>query len=375
MPFYAIGVFTGFSMAGYGMTKHHLNHRTPGWRRRLVINLSAGILSTLVVAIFAVAKFTEGAWLVVIVFPLLVFTLIRVNREYRAEATILDEVRGSPAEQTNYSHRRLFVLVNSVDLAVLEALRYANSLRLNDIRAVHFMIDAAHAERLRSRWDHLGLEVPLTIIDCPDRRLVRAVGQFTLQACGDRGDTGVTVVLPRRSYAPLLGRLLHDRTADKIARVVNRIPHAAATIIPYDVQEQIRQRFPDLPEERLTRAYERLLARLAGSTPPAVAEHEEPHPEPGATPIARAVAGREVTVEGRLQEITDAQDGDRHTLQGTVADDSGTLTIHFHTLHPDLEAGQLLRITGTPRRTRSGEPLAMTDPTFRVVESPDPENP
>ena len=60
VPFYAIGVFTGFSMAGYGMTKHWLTHRGPGWRSKLVINLSAGILSTIVVAIFAIAKFTEG---------------------------------------------------------------------------------------------------------------------------------------------------------------------------------------------------------------------------------------------------------------------------------------------------------------------------
>src|ERR1700758_4850815 len=61
VPFYAIGVFTGFAMAGYGMSKHHLVEREPGWRRRLAINLSAGILSTVVVGIFAVAKFTEGA--------------------------------------------------------------------------------------------------------------------------------------------------------------------------------------------------------------------------------------------------------------------------------------------------------------------------
>ena len=60
VPFYAIGVFTGFSMAGYGMTKHHLTHREPGWRHKLGINLSAAILSTVVVGIFAVAKFTEG---------------------------------------------------------------------------------------------------------------------------------------------------------------------------------------------------------------------------------------------------------------------------------------------------------------------------
>src|ERR1700742_4332060 len=88
VPFYAIGVFTGFSMAGYGMTKYHLTHRGPGWRGELVINFSAAVLSTVVVGIFAVAKFTEGGWLVVVVFPILVFGLIRLNREYRAESAI-----------------------------------------------------------------------------------------------------------------------------------------------------------------------------------------------------------------------------------------------------------------------------------------------
>jgi amino acid transporter len=66
VPFYAIGVFTGFAMAGYGMTKHHLTQKDPGWRYKLAINLSAGLISTVVVGIFAIAKFTEGAWLVVV---------------------------------------------------------------------------------------------------------------------------------------------------------------------------------------------------------------------------------------------------------------------------------------------------------------------
>src|SRR6202020_978532 len=90
VPFYAIGVFTGFAIAGYGMAKHHLNQRGKGWRPKVAVNLAAGIMSTIVVAIFAVAKFTEGAWLIVVVFPLLVFILMRLNRKYRAEASVLE---------------------------------------------------------------------------------------------------------------------------------------------------------------------------------------------------------------------------------------------------------------------------------------------
>ncbi len=86
VPFYAIGVFTGFTMAGLGMAKYHSTHHEPGWRRRLAINLAAGIVSLLVVLIFAVVKFTEGAWLVVILFPLGWFALVRLNEQYREEA-------------------------------------------------------------------------------------------------------------------------------------------------------------------------------------------------------------------------------------------------------------------------------------------------
>src|SRR5499427_7986462 len=71
VPFYAIGVFTGFSMAGFGMARYHTRRKEPGWRRRRVINFSAGVLSALVVLIFAVTKFTEGAWLIVIIGPVM----------------------------------------------------------------------------------------------------------------------------------------------------------------------------------------------------------------------------------------------------------------------------------------------------------------
>jgi hypothetical protein len=127
IPLFAMGVFTGFATAGYGMTKHHLTRREPGWRRKLVINLSAGIASTIVVGIFAVAKFTEGAWLIVIVFPVLVFALIRLNSEYRAEAAILARFRTDRPSLVKYARHHVFVCVNTVDIAMLEALRYGRA--------------------------------------------------------------------------------------------------------------------------------------------------------------------------------------------------------------------------------------------------------
>ena len=132
-------------MAGYGMSKYHLTHRESGWQSKLVINFSAAVLSTVVVGIFAVAKFTEGAWLVVVVFPLLVIALIRLNREYRAESAILEAFRTDRPELVKYARHRVFVLVNSLDIAVLETLRYGKGLRADELIAVHFMVDAQHA--------------------------------------------------------------------------------------------------------------------------------------------------------------------------------------------------------------------------------------
>ena len=273
---YAIGVFTGFSMAGFGMVRYHLRQREPGWRRKLIINLTGGIYTALVVLIFAVVKFTEGAWLVVIVFPIGVFAFIRLNRQYRTESRVLENIgvrraSGEPPPQPNYTRRVVIVFVDDFDLATLAALRYAKSLRPTTVRAVHFVIDSEQAERLRAAWlpDR---SVSLDFIDCPDRRLTRCAADLVSHEAKAPG-TQVTAILPRRSFS-LLGRLLHDRTADKIAGMVSRVPNAAATIIPFDVQNRLH-----------------VLQRAPGRARREGARVADPHP--------RAAPGRRAAPEGR----------------------------------------------------------------------------
>jgi amino acid transporter len=240
VPFYAIGVFTAFTMAGFGMAKYHHTHREAHWRRKLVINFSAGVTSLVVVLIFVVVKFTEGAWLVLILFVIGVPALIRLNREYRVESEVLERIadRPRPPEPPKYSRRIAYVLVDSFDLATIAALRYARSLRPSTLRAVHFVIDTQQADQLREEWSRTDRGVVLDFIDCPDRRVARCAAELASGEASQPG-THVTVVLPRRSYAPLLGRLLHDRTADRIAGVVSRIPNVTATIVPFDVRSRI----------------------------------------------------------------------------------------------------------------------------------------
>jgi len=371
VPFYAIGVFTGFSMAGYGMTKYHLTHREPGWRRRLAINLSAGILSTVVVGIFAVAKFTEGAWLVVVVFPLLVFVLMRLNREYRAEAGILEMFRTDRPELVKYARHKVFVFVNSVDLAVIEALRYGRGLRADELVAVHFMVDEAHAKLIRKRWDHFELDTPLRIVDCPDRRITRAAQMLVVKARDEQRNTNVTVLLPRRTYAPLLGRLLHDRTADKVSRAVSLIPDAAATIVPYDVQTRIQQAYPDNFEQRVARELEKVEAWVNQDDEETVEAYEHPDRGPSVITVSGLIPGQRATFEGRVNQVEDVNEGRRTRREVVVGDNSGEISVMFRSGRggADIQPGQLLRITGKPKQT-GNRPMSMVNPAYHVIEDP-----
>ncbi|BAX91244.1 APC family permease [Mycobacterium shigaense] len=245
VPFFAIGVFTGFAMAGYGMAKHHFTRRGSGWRRKLVVNLSAGIMSTVVVGIFAVAKFTEGAWLIVLIFPLLVLALMRLNAKYRAEASVLEMPQTDDFDVARHPRLRVLVFVDTIDLAEIEAVRLGYSLHADELTAVHFVIDVDRATRLRERWDRFEHDTPLWLINCPDRHLSRAAHELVCRVLRDHPDSRATVLLPRRTYSPLLGRLLHDRSADKMARAVSRIRGATAIIVPYDVESRIARIAPD----------------------------------------------------------------------------------------------------------------------------------
>jgi amino acid transporter len=294
VPLYAIGVFTAFAMAGFGMAKYHYNRREPGWRYKFLINFSAGVLTTIVVAIFAVVKFTEGAWVVVVLFAIFVPALIRLNREYTDEAEVLETVGGEQLPPPpHYTRRTVFVFVDSFDLATLAALRYARSLRPTSIRAVHFVIDSVRADRLREKWTRADRGVALDFIDCPDRRLTKAASDLVEREIEDPG-THVTVILPRRTYSPLLGRLLHDRTGDKIAVVVSRLPRSAATIVPYDVPSRVTMLQGRQAAKKAEAASAAKAAKAAKAGKPAhiadVPAGVVPEPQESAEAIARRLA-------------------------------------------------------------------------------------
>jgi amino acid transporter len=387
VAFYAIGVFTGFTLAGFGMAHHYLVRRTGRWQLKAAINAVSGAVSVTVVVIFAVVKFTEGAWLIVIIFPLGVWALIRLNRQYRSEAAALSSVQARTLPTTNFSRHVTIVLVDNVDLATLGAVRYARSKRSQDLRAVHFVLDETHAEQLRDAWcaQPVLADVPLYLVDCPDRRLARAALELAAKESADPG-TDVTLLLPRRTYSPILGRLLHDRTADEIARTTSRLPRVVATIIPFDVDGILAARMPnglpadtdEPPPSLAKRAGTAIqphrdgelvgaagLRRTDGLTGPAngngngVAD--------GACAIGSLQWRSRATVEGTVRAVRVAPLSGAPTLQVELWDSTGGVTLVFYGRRniAGVETGRRMRATGMVGDLQGS--LAISNPTYELV--------
>jgi amino acid transporter len=348
---YAIGVFTGFTMAGAGMVKYHRTTREPGWQWRQWINGFAAVLSALVVLIFAVFKFVEGAWLVVLAGPILYFLLIRLHRQYTAEKTELEAEAPKACEVPVLRRHVVIVLVDRLDLATARAIQYARTFNPDQLRAVHFAVDPKDAQTLESEWSRLGLSsLPLDIIDCPDRRLARAALELAAETLTD-GETELTILLPRRAYATGWQRLLHDRSADRIAAAVSELPHANATIVPFQLSDRRASRRTRLQPEALREVV----------SPPKVA---------GTTPIGEATWRDGVRVAGRVRSIRVPTGAATAILECTLVDPSGAILLVFQGRRriPGIQQGVKLVAEGRVGAWKGQ--LAILNPMYELIADP-----
>ena len=398
---YAIGVFTGFTMAGAGMVKHHLTNKGTHWRRSVVVNGLSSFVSGIVVLIFAVAKFTEGAWLIVVVGPLLYVGLVRLHHQYEKEAVLLETGAVKASEAPVLRRHVVVVLVDRLDLATARALQYARTLTPDDLRAVHFDIDSKEAHALEEEWGRLGLaRLPLDIIECPDRRLGRAAIELVADATLD-GDTECTVLLPRRGYSQVWQRFLHDRTADKIANVLSQVPHVAATIVPYNLPgrsgEKVRRYGQSVQRARIT-------AVAGGHLPPidtegrsGVEEGSDRGADRGATrreaqrkanavavaddalarragvttPISDVAVRQRVKVAGRVKSVRVQPRAGTSNLECVLSDGTGGLLLVFQGRPriAGIEPGARLVAEGMVGAW--GRRPAMLNPSFELVAGSD----
>jgi amino acid transporter len=233
IPLYAIGVFTSFTLSQAGMSVHHIKRKEPGWRLGLFVNGLGAITTGVVTIVIAAEKFLGGAWFIILLVPVLVALLVRLNRQYESEAVELEHDVDAAITETVLPRHAVLVLVSDLDRPVARAIQYARTMHADETRAVHIAVDPAHGRQLADRWVGLGMtRVPLDIVDCPDRRIDRAVLDVVADELAD-ARTEVTVLVPRREYTHLWHRLLHDRTSDQLASALARLPHANVTFVPY----------------------------------------------------------------------------------------------------------------------------------------------
>ncbi len=365
IPMYGIGVFTGFTMAGAGMTAHHLRHRDQHWRQRLAISGFAAFVCAVVVVVFAVSEFSKGAWVIVVVMPLLVYALVTMNREYRAEDAVLEEGAAAEACEAKVLRRHVvMVLVDRIDLATARAIQYARALTPDDLHAVHFNIDDTRTDVLIERWQRLGLSrLPLDVVDCPDRRLGRAALELAAEQAD--GETEVSMLLPRRSYGKAWRRILHDQTADRMVAIVSQLPHVNATIIPFHVSAGLQESGLEL---------EQLLAQERGRepVPPPTSRKKSggrtSSPVPGTQTIASLRWRTRARVAGRVKSIRVQTLSDVPTIECVVVDESGegiTFVFLGRRSIAGLRSGTQMLAEGMVGKHKGK--LAMINPAYEVL--------
>jgi len=368
IPLYAIGVFTSFTLSQAGMAKHHLTHREPHWRYGLVVNGVGAGLSALVCVIIAITKFTHGAWFIIVLVPVMVAALVRLNKQYEDELHELKQDAPRAAEAPILRRHVVIVLVDQLDAAAARAIQYARALTPDELRAVHFDLDPIKTEDLSTAWRQLGFaRLPLDIVECADRRIPRAAAELVAAAVAD-GDTEVTVLVPRRQYTHVWHRLLHDRTADAIAQAISVFPHSNVTIVPYHLgtrggHEPVpapngNGRVPRLRRAKTSNGSETATAVLAGVD------------LPDATPIAELTYRQRARIAGRVRTVRVQPHGGVASLECTIVDDTGGMTLLFlgRRSIPGMKVGARVVVEGTVGENHGR--LAMLNPTYEFLPDP-----
>lgn len=331
VAFYALGVFTAFTLSGLGMAKHNYLNREGNWRLKFAINGLAGSVSFVIVIIFAIVKFNQGAWVVLLLAPILVMAFLRLRRRYSAEQEAL-EIKKGQERATSITRHDVTVLVDSVDLATIGAVRYARSLNPRNLHALHFVLDDRKAEAIKDAWmkNHAVDDVPIEFIDCPDRRLPNAAVDYALRIT-QQPDVELTLLLPRRAYRGFLGRLLHDQTAEEIARPISQIPRTVATIVPFDIDKLISGQFKPAEIEGLTTAAvpESPIAPARAQSKWSEGVERISHYQENLMPIGRIEWRKRAHVVGRVTAIRPASMSSAPTLEVEIWDESGGVTLQF----------------------------------------------
>jgi len=365
IPLYAIGVFTSFTLSQSGMAKHHITHKDPKWRSGLVINGIGAFLSFLVLAIVAAVKFREGAWVIMLLVPIMVYGLVRLNHAYEAEDVELHEDAQQLARARTLRTHAVVVLVDTLDAATARALQYARTLTPEVLRAVHFDLDSWKTSMLEKAWRDLGFtSFPLDIVECPDRRMPRAALELAAEITADN-ETELTILIPRREYNKVWHRLLHDRSSDAVAAALNNTPHCNVTIVPYHLGRATKA-----SEEVAMVATAPTSSVKAARTGPAATNVSMADLPTNRTRICELASRQRMTVAGRVRAIRVQPWAGNPALECTLADETGSITVVFFGRREigGVRLGTIMTITGVAGEHHGMR--AILNPEYAILSTP-----
>jgi amino acid transporter len=210
IPLYAVGVFISFTLSQSSMVRRWLRLRTEGWGWRAGLNGLGAVVTGVVMLTIAVTKFSHGAWIVLLLIPLLVATFLAVHRHYEDVAAQLSLEEFSPPPPMSNT---VLVLVGDLHKGVVRAIQYAQTLS-SSAKAVYVETDPERTRRLEERWGKWGMGVPLVVLNSPYRSLVGPIMDYIEQLQRQGGDNMVvTIVLPEFLPARWWQQILHNQTA------------------------------------------------------------------------------------------------------------------------------------------------------------------
>jgi hypothetical protein len=233
IPLYAVGVFTAFTLSQAGMVIHHRRLQEQGWRRNMVINGVGAVATFIVLLIVAGTKFTSGAWLPIVVVPLIIALFSAIHRHYDRVSGVL-EVEPSEVRHEHINHT-VVVLVGRIHRGVLKALDYARSLRPQHLVAVYVSFEEDDREELEKQWRAFQIDVPLEIVYSPYRELIGPIERY-IDELDDRWDNDtVTVVIPEFVVGKWYEHLLHNQSALFLKGKLLFREGTVVTSVPYHV--------------------------------------------------------------------------------------------------------------------------------------------
>jgi amino acid transporter len=251
IPLYAIGVFLSFTLSQTGMARRwwKMGHLQAGvqikergstlryeknWQSKMLINGFGAICTAVVMCVFAITKFRDGAYIILILIPTLIMFFSFIHRHYTSFANRLSlENYGEPPPY-NVRHRVL-VPISSVHPGTLAALRYARMLS-EDITAVHISMEPEDTEKVRKKWEMWGRGTRLVIVDSPYRLFLEPLLDYIDEILASRqANETITIVVPQFIPSKKVHNALHMQTAEMLRRELLATPGVVITEVPYQI--------------------------------------------------------------------------------------------------------------------------------------------